>query len=105
MIDGAGRWKQTWHVTLPCIRTTIVIMLILQIGNLMNVNFEKVYLLQNTANLTSSEVIQTYVYKQGIVNFNYSYGSMIGMFNSVVSLLLVAGANAVSRKISEVSLW
>ena len=105
VIDGAGRWKQTWHVTLPCIRTTIVIMLILQIGNLMNVNFEKVYLLQNTANLTSSEVIQTYVYKQGIVNFNYSYGSMIGMFNSVVSLLLVAGANAVSRKISEVSLW
>lgn len=105
VIDGAGRWKQTWHVTLPSIRTTIVIMLILQIGNLMNVNFEKVYLLQNTANLSASEVIQTYVYKQGIVNFNYSYGSMIGMFNSVVSLLLVAGANAVSRKISEVSLW
>ena len=104
-IDGANRLQRIWHITLPGISTTIIILLILQIGNLLTTNFEKIYLLQNTANLQVSEVLQTYVYKRGLVQSNYSYATAVGLFNSIVSVVLVAFSNKLSRKFSETSLW
>lgn len=105
MVDGASRMQRIWHITLPGIAGTIVVMLVLQVGNLLSTNFEKVYLLQNTANLPISEVLQTYIYKRGILKVDYSYSTAVGMFNSFVSVLLVVMANKFSRKISETSLW
>lgn len=105
IVDGAGRLRQTWHITLPGIRNTIMIMLILQIGRMMNVGFEKVFLLQNPLNNSVSEVISTYVYKQGIVNANVSYSTAVGIFNSVISFALILMSNTISKKYSEVSLW
>jgi putative aldouronate transport system permease protein len=104
-IDGARRVRRIWHVTLPGIRNTIVLLLILQIGNMMHVNFEKVYLLQNNLNLSVSEMLPTFIYKTGMVQQKYSYATAAGLFNSVVSLILVVGANYVSRKYSETSLF
>lgn len=103
-VDGANKFKQIWHITLPGIRTTIIIMLILQIGNIMNVNFEKIYLFQNPLNLSVSEMLPTYVYKMGMVNSNYGLATAIGLFNSVISLGLVFVANRVSKKFSEVTI-
>ena len=80
-------------------------MFILQLGRMMNVGFEKVYLLQNDLNLGVSEVISTYLYKKGIVNANYSYSTAIGLFNSVINFSLILISNTVSRKVGEVSLW
>ncbi len=103
-VDGAGRFKQMWHITLPGIRDTIIIMLIMQIGNLMNVNFEKIYLFQNPLNLSVSEMLPTYVYKLGMENSNYSLATAIGLFNSIISVFLVSIANKISKKYSEVAI-
>ncbi len=103
-VDGASKWKQVWNITLPGLSNTIIIMLILQIGNLMNVNVEKIYLFQNPLNLSVSEMLPTYVYKIGIVNSDYSLATAIGLFNSVISLGLVLLANQASKKYSEVSI-
>ena len=103
-VDGASKWKQVWNITLPGLSNTIIIMLILQIGNLMNVNVEKIYLFQNPLNLSVSEMLPTYVYKMGIVNSDYSLATAIGLFNSVISLGLVLLANQASKKYSEVSI-
>ena len=105
VVDGAGRWKQTWHITLPGIRSTIVIMLILQVGRMMSVGFEKVYLLQNDLNIGVSEVISTYLYKRGIIQADYGYSTSVGLFNSVINFSLVLISNYVSRKAGEVSMW
>lgn len=105
IVDGAGRWQRAWHITLPGIRNTVILMLIMQVGNLMNLNFEKVFLLQTNSNLAASEVLQTYVYKKGITGFNYSFATTVGLFNSVISLILVGISNYFSRKYSEISLW
>lgn len=105
VVDGAGRWKQTWHITLPGIRSTIVIMLILQVGRMMSVGFEKVYLLQNDLNISVSEVISTYLYKRGIIQADYSYSTSVGLFNSVINFSLVLLSNFISRKVGEVSMW
>ncbi|MEG1426633.1 MAG: ABC transporter permease subunit [Oscillospiraceae bacterium] len=102
-VDGASKFKQILHITLPGISTTIIIMLILQIGNLMSVNFEKIYLFQNPLNLSVSETLPTYVYKMGMINSNYGLATAIGLFNSVISLGLVLFANRVSKKFSEVT--
>ena len=104
-IDGAGRFHKIWHVTLPGISGTIILLLILQIGNIMQVNFEKVYLLQNNMNLSVSEMLPTFIYKKGMQENNYSYATAAGLFNSIISLILVLGANFVSRKVSETSLF
>lgn len=104
-IDGAGRFKRVWHVTLPCIAPTIILLLILQIGNMMQVNFEKVFLLQNNMNLSVSEMLPTYIYKMGIQKQKYSFATATGLFNSIISLILVVSANFVSRKVSETSLF
>ncbi len=105
IVDGANKFKQIIHITLPGISTTIIIMLILQIGNIMNVNFEKIYLFQNPLNLSVSEMLPTYVYKLGIENSNYGLATAAGLFNSVISLLLVLFANRISKKFSEVSVF
>jgi len=104
VIDGAKRYQQILYITIPGISTTIIIMLILQIGNLLSVGFEKVYLLQNAQNIRVSEVLSTYVYKMGITRSNYSFATAVGLFNGVISLILVLLANKLSKKYSEISL-
>lgn len=101
MVDGANRMQRLWHITLPGIMPTIIVMLILRVGTLVNANFEKIYLFQNSANLNVSEVIQTWVYKRGMIKYDFSMGTTAGLFNSLVALLLVVGANWMSKKYSE----
>ena len=107
-IDGATRLQRVWHIDLPTIMPTATIMLILNAGSIMNVGFEKTYLLQNDLNLTTSEVISTYVYKVGIsssASSDYSYSAAIGLFNSVVNLMMLVFVNFLSNKLSQTSLW
>jgi putative aldouronate transport system permease protein len=104
MIDGASRLKQAVHITLPSLSGMIMIMLILQIGNLMSVGFDMVYLLQQPTTYSVSEVLSTYIYKIGITGANYSVATVAGLFNSFVSLVLVFGANYFSKKYAEISI-
>lgn len=104
-IDGANRWKQTIHITIPGILPTIIIMLILNIGSLLSVGFEKVLLLQNPLTYSTSDVISTYVYRMGLESNNYSYATAIGLFEALIGLALVTSANYVSKKLTETSLW
>lgn len=101
MVDGANRWDRLVHITIPCIMPTIVVMFILRIGSLINANFEKIYLFQNSANLEVSEVIQTWVYKRGMVKYDYSMGTTAGLFNGIVALILVVMANRLSKRYSD----
>ena len=105
MLDGAGRLRQTWHVTLPGLAPTIITMLIMRIGSILNVGYEKILLLMNDANRESAEVISTFVYQKGLVEASYGYATAVGLFNSVVCLVFLTTANALSRKFSETSLW
>lgn len=105
IIDGAGRFERVWYVDIPTIMPTIVIQLILAIGNVMSVGFEKAYLMQNPVNMQYSEIISTFVYKRGLVNFQYSYATAVGLFNSVCNLVLILLANKICKKISDTSLW
>ena len=104
-VDGANRWKQMWHVTLPGIMPTIVILLILQIGGMMNVGFEKIILLYNAQTYETADVISSFVYRRGILEANYSYSTAVGLFNSVINFMLLILANRISRKVNETSLW
>lgn len=104
-IDGANRWQQTLHVTLPGIVPTIVIMLILRMGHILGVGYEKVLLLQNSANLEVTEVISTFVYKRGLINAKFSYSAAVGLFNSVVNLIFLGITNTISKKVNDTSLW
>ncbi|MEU4744832.1 ABC transporter permease subunit [Actinosynnema sp. NPDC023658] len=104
-IDGANRWQQTWHVTLPGIRPTMVTLLILNIGTFMAVGFEKVLLLYNPLTYPTADVISTYLYRVGLVSNNFSYAAAIGLFESVIGLTLVLSANAISRRAVGTSLW
>lgn len=104
-IDGAGKLRQTTAVTLPGILPTIITLLILRVGRMMNVGFEKIILLQNPLINETAEVISSYVYKRGLQDTDYSYTTAIGLFNSVISFCLLTLANAVSRKVNETSLW
>lgn len=105
VIDGAGRFSRVWHIDIPTILPTIVIQLILAVGSIMSIGFEKVFLMQNPVNLQVSEIIPTFVYKRGIGNFQYSYASAVGLFNSAVNLLLILAANVFAKKASNISLW
>lgn len=104
-VDGAGRWKQMLHVTLPSITPTIVIMLILKIGGLMSVGYEKTLLLYNETIYETADIISTYVYRVGLMDKQYSYASAVDLFNSAINILLVVTANKISKKVSETSLW
>lgn len=104
-IDGAGKWKQTLHVTLPSIMPTIIIMLILRVGKIMNLGFEKIILLYNENVYETADIISTYVYRKGIQEFSYSFSTAVGLFNSVINFLLVFGANTFSKRVGDTSLW
>jgi putative aldouronate transport system permease protein len=104
-IDGANRWKQTWHITLPGIRPTMITLLILNIGSFMAVGFEKVLLLYNPLTYPTADVISTYLYRIGIESGNFSYATAIGLFESIIGLTLILSANAISRRAVGTSLW
>jgi putative aldouronate transport system permease protein len=104
-IDGAGRWKQTLHITIPAIIPTIVIMFIMRTGSVLSVGSEKVLLLYNPTTYETADVISTFVYRKGILEGNFSYSTAIGLFNSVVNFALVFAVNKISGKVSETSLW
>lgn len=104
-IDGANRWKQTIHVTIPGILPTIVTLLILNMGNFLAVGFEKILLLYNPLIYETSDVISTYLYRVGLESSNFSYATAIGLFESIIGLTLVFSVNAISRKLTQRSLW
>jgi putative aldouronate transport system permease protein len=104
-IDGADRWKQTLHITIPGIMPTISTLLILNLGGVMGVGFEKILILQNPLTYSTSDVISTYLYRLGLQSNNFSYATAIGLFEAIIGLVLVLSANLVSRKINETSLW
>ena len=105
MVDGATRWKRIININLPGIMPVIVILFILNMGNFISIGFEKIILLQNSMNLESSDVIQTYVYRTGIQEAQYSFATAVGLFNSAVNLALLVIFNQIARKINETSLW
>ena len=104
-VDGAGRWKQMVHVTFPGILPTVVILLIMQIGTLMSVGYEKIILLYNPTIYDKADVISTYVYRKGLINGDYSYATAVSMFNSVVNIILLVFANKFSNKVVGSGLW
>ena len=104
-VDGANKWQRVWHIDLPGILPTIVMMLILEMGKVMNLGFQKAYLLQNAQNLAASEIISTYIYKVGLINAQYSYSTAINLFNNIVNIILLVSMNSLSRRITENSLW
>lgn len=104
-IDGAGRFKQMWHVTLPGILPTIITMLILRVGNMLNLGFEKIILLYNSSIYETADVISTYVYRKGLVDQSYSFSTAVGLFNSLINLLLLFIANKLCKRLTEHSLW
>ena len=101
-MDGANRMQIIWHVNLPCILPTVVIMLIMSCGRILSVGFEKIYLLQNSLNLDVSQVISTYTYELG---GQYSYSTAIGLFNTVVNVVMLLIVNTICKRLSDVSLW
>ncbi len=104
-IDGAGKFRQLISITLPCLLPTIVVMLILQVGKMFNVGYEKIILMYNPLTYEVADVISTYVYRKGLLEMNWSYSTAVGMFNSVVSFLLVWFTNKLSKKVSGNGLW
>ena len=104
-MDGASRFKQIFYITLPGIMPTIAIMLILRMGNLLNVGFEKIILLYNPVTYEKADVISSFVYRKGLLEFGWSYSSAVGLFNSAINLVLLVLANYISRRVSKNSLW
>jgi putative aldouronate transport system permease protein len=105
IVDGAGKFKRIFHVDLPGILPTIVILLIMSTGNIMNVGFEKAYLMQNALNISASEVISTYVYKTGLLQNQLSFSTAVNLFNSLINLTLLVTVNSIARRASNTSLW
>ncbi|MCI8441196.1 MAG: sugar ABC transporter permease [Provencibacterium sp.] len=104
-IDGAGRWARIRYITFPGLLPTIMVMFLLNIGNIMQVSFEKVILLQKPITIDVSEVINSYVYKRGLLNMDYSYGTAMGLLQSLIGFILVITANKISKRVTETSLW
>jgi putative aldouronate transport system permease protein len=105
VVDGASRWQMMWKITIPCILPTILIMLIIKIGNLLEVGFELIILLYQPATYETADVISTYIYRQGLVGAQYDLAAAAGLFNAVVAFILVMTANTISRRYSRTSLW
>lgn len=105
VIDGAGRWKQTLHVSISSILPTIVIMLILAIGGLMNVGWEKIVLLYSPTTYETADVISSFVYRRGLIENDFSFSTAVGLFNSLVNFLLIMITNRISKAVTENSLW
>lgn len=104
-IDGAGKLRQAWHITLAGISPTIVILLIMEIGSIMNVGFEKIILLYNPAVYETADIISSFVYRKGLIQFDFSFSSAVGLFNSIINFILLITANFISKKVNETSLW
>lgn len=104
-IDGAGKWKQLIHVSIPGIAPVISIQLLLTVGKLLTVGYEKILLLYTGATYSTADVISTYVYRRGLMEANYSYGSAVSIFQAVMALILVVLANKAARKVGQTSLW
>lgn len=104
-VDGAGRWRRMWYITLPCLKPTIIIMLILRVGNVLNTGYEQIFLMRNALNVSVAEVFDTYVYMRGLVNSQYSYSAAAGMFKSLVSMILVLFANWTAKKSGESGIY
>jgi len=105
VIDGASKMQRIWNVDIQCIRPTIVMLFILSIAGIMNVGFERIFLMQNPLNLSESEVISTFVYKTGLISFNFSFATAVGLFNSVVNCILLVTFNYILKRAGEASLW
>lgn len=105
VLDGAGRLKQTWHITLPSILSTIMVLLILRIGNLLNVGFEKIILIYSPITYVTGDVISSFVYRKGLLESNYGYSSAVGLFNSLINFALLVAANQISKAATKSSLW
>jgi len=104
-IDGANKLKQTWYITLPTIASTIIVMLILRVGTIMAVGFEKIILLYSPATYETADVISSFIYRKGLQEFNYGYSTAVGMFNSIINFILLLFTNYLSRKFTETSLF
>ena len=104
-IDGASKLKRIIHVTIPGIVNVAIILLILDTGRIMNVGFEKIFLMQNSLNISSSDVISTFVYKNGLLGAQYSFASAVGLFNSVINFILLLTVNKIAKTTSETGLW
>jgi putative aldouronate transport system permease protein len=104
-IDGANIWQRIWHVDIPGILPTAVILFIVNAAGILNVGFEKIYLMQNPLNMSASDVISTYTYRMGLVDMNYSLATAVGLFQSVISFVFMLVVNQIARKISRISLW
>lgn len=104
-VDGANRFRLLWHITLTGIRNTIVIMLILQIGNVMSNGFEQIYLFQNSLNVDVSEVFETYTYKMGLLQGKFSFSTAVGLFQNVIGMILVIASNRIARALGQASFY
>jgi putative aldouronate transport system permease protein len=104
-IDGAGKWQTMWHVDIPVLVPTVIVLFVLSMGNILNTGFEKIFLMQNGLNLPVSEVIATYVYKIGIISNQYSLSSAIGLFNTIINFIFLFSMNKISKKFADISLW
>ena len=105
VVDGCTKMQRILHIDLPSIKPTIIVMLILNMGYVMSVGFEKVYLMQNPLNLDRSEVISTYIYRMGLINFDFSYSAAIGFFNSLINMILLLLVNGIAKRLGEEGLW
>lgn len=104
-VDGAGRWRLMWHITLPAIRGTIIMMLILRVGGLLNTGYEQIFLMRNDLNMAYADVFDTYIYTRGIKNGQYSFSAAAGMFKSIVGMILVLGSNKISKMCGESGIY
>ncbi len=105
IMDGATKIQRMRHIDIPSIKSTIIMLFILRMGSLMSVGFEKVYLLQNSLNRPASEIISTYVYKVGLIDNDYGYSTAVGLFNTLINVILLVGANVISKKVADESLF
>lgn len=104
-IDGANRWQLLWYITLPALKSIIVMMLILRVGGLLNTGYEQIFLMRNDLNVSAADVFDTYIYTRGIVNGRYSFSAAAGMFKSVIGMIMVLGANWVAKKSGESGIY
>ena len=104
-IDGAGRFRRVWHITLPGLIPTITVLLIMRIGNIMNLGYEKIILLYNPTIMETADIISTFTYRRGLLDADYGFSTAVGMFNSLVNFVILFGANKLSRRLTGESLW
>lgn len=105
IVDGASKWRRIWHIDLVAIRSLIMLVLILNLGSVINVGYEKVLLMQNPLNMAASDVISTYVYRLGVLQQDYGYSTAVGLFNSLISVALILASNTIAKKTCNYSLW